>query len=84
MSVYFNINENENKNVLFYFEVKRIEDCLVETNGIEPLTSCVQGRRSSQLSYAPKYPNDNMLNDNLKTGNNKRRKKAAFHKANIN
>ena len=84
MSVYFNINENENKNVLFYFEVKRIEDCLVETNGIEPLTSCVQGRRSSQLSYAPKYQNDNILNDNLKTVNNKMRKKAAFHKANIN
>ena len=24
---------------------------LVENNGVEPLTSCVQGRRSSQLSY---------------------------------
>ena len=23
---------------------------LVENNGVEPLTSCVQGRRSSQLS----------------------------------
>ena len=24
--------------------------CCVENNGVEPLTSCVQGRRSSQLS----------------------------------
>ena len=26
---------------------------IVENNGVEPLTSCVQGRRSSQLSYTP-------------------------------
>jgi hypothetical protein len=26
----------------------------VEANGVEPMTPCVQGRCSSQLSYAPK------------------------------
>ena len=26
---------------------------MVEINGVEPLTSCLQGRRSSQLSYIP-------------------------------
>ena len=26
---------------------------LVEANGVEPMTLCVQGRCSSQLSYAP-------------------------------
>ena len=26
---------------------------LVEVNGVEPMTSCLQGRRSSQLSYTP-------------------------------
>ena len=28
---------------------------LVEIKGVEPLTSCLQGRRSSQLSYIPIY-----------------------------
>ena len=28
---------------------------LVEVNGVEPMTSCLQGRRSSQLSYTPIY-----------------------------
>ena len=28
---------------------------LVEIKGVEPLTSCLQGRRSSQLSYIPRY-----------------------------
>ena len=27
--------------------------CMVEIKGVEPLTSCLQGRRSSQLSYIP-------------------------------
>lgn len=27
---------------------------MVEIKGVEPLTSCLQGRRSSQLSYSPK------------------------------
>ena len=27
--------------------------CVVEIKGVEPLTSCLQGRRSSQLSYIP-------------------------------
>ena len=27
--------------------------CVVETVGIEPATSCLQGRRSPRLSYAP-------------------------------
>ena len=26
---------------------------MVEIKGVEPLTSCLQGRRSSQLSYIP-------------------------------
>ena len=26
---------------------------VVEIKGVEPLTSCLQGRRSSQLSYIP-------------------------------
>ena len=26
---------------------------LVELSGVEPLTSCVQGRRSTKLSYSP-------------------------------
>ena len=30
---------------------------LVEIKGVEPLTSCLQGRRSSQLSYTPIYKN---------------------------
>ena len=30
--------------------------CLVELKGLEPLTPCVQGRCSSQLSYSPTYP----------------------------
>ena len=29
--------------------------CVVEIKGVEPLTSCLQGRRSSQLSYIPMY-----------------------------
>ena len=29
--------------------------CMVEIKGVEPLTSCLQGRRSSQLSYIPMY-----------------------------
>ena len=31
---------------MFYY----IRSIMVENNGVEPLTSCVQGRRSSQLS----------------------------------
>ena len=28
---------------------------VVEIKGVEPLTSCLQGRRSSQLSYIPRF-----------------------------
>ena len=30
-----------------------LDVCVVEIKGVEPLTSCLQGRRSSQLSYIP-------------------------------
>ena len=30
-----------------------LKERLVEANGVEPMTLCVQGRCSSQLSYAP-------------------------------
>ena len=30
-----------------------LDVCVVEIKGVEPLTSCLQGRRSSQLSYSP-------------------------------
>ena len=30
-----------------------LDVCMVEIKGVEPLTSCLQGRRSSQLSYIP-------------------------------
>ena len=30
---------------------------MVEVKGVEPLTSCLQGRRSSQLSYTPIWIN---------------------------
>ena len=46
---------------------------VVEIKGVEPLTSCLQGRRSSQLSYIPIF--------NLKTikkVNNKLRKTTYF------
>ncbi len=32
-----------------------LKERLVEANGVEPMTLCVQGRCSSQLSYAPEY-----------------------------
>ena len=37
-----------NMNILWFFQfiVSAAEGCLVEVNGIEPMTSCVQGRRS--------------------------------------
>ena len=35
-----------------------LEPALVETVGIEPATSCLQGRRSPRLSYAPGYIQD--------------------------
>src|SRR6185295_20107654 len=36
------------------YESSRSFACLwVEVNGVEPMTSCLQGRRSSQLSYTP-------------------------------
>ena len=43
-----------------YIPFKKIESSikknyLVEANGVEPMTLCVQGRCSSQLSYAPEY-----------------------------
>ena len=42
----------------FLSHFKKIESSikknyLVEANGVEPMTLCVQGRCSSQLSYAP-------------------------------
>ena len=36
---------------------------VVEIKGVEPLTSCLQGRRSSQLSYIPIF---NVLKSTLK------------------
>ena len=41
---------------LFYLIISSVDEIVnlffsvVENNGVEPLTSCVQGRRSSQLS----------------------------------
>ena len=40
---------------------------MVEIKGVEPLTSCLQGRRSSQLSYIPMaYINVLFLKSTLK------------------
>ena len=36
--------------LLFPFSWKEAAEAFVENKGVEPLTSCVQGRRSSQLS----------------------------------
>ena len=33
--------------------IAMLDVCVVEIKGVEPLTSCLQGRRSSQLSYIP-------------------------------
>ena len=33
--------------------IAMLDVCMVEIKGVEPLTSCLQGRRSSQLSYIP-------------------------------
>ena len=33
--------------------IAMLDACVVEIKGVEPLTSCLQGRRSSQLSYIP-------------------------------
>ena len=35
--------------------VKKHASTFVELAGVEPATSCLQGRRSSQLSYSPKW-----------------------------
>ena len=43
-------------NFLSHFKKDRkqyVKNYLVEANGVEPMTLCVQGRCSSQLSYAP-------------------------------
>ena len=34
-------------------ERKSIKELLVEVNGVEPMTPCLQSRCSSQLSYTP-------------------------------
>ena len=36
--------------LIFFDEIPASAGNFVENNGVEPLTSCVQGRRSSQLS----------------------------------
>ena len=44
-----NINNRKQTGSIF-FSLYSIFLKIVENNGVEPLTSCVQGRRSSQLS----------------------------------
>ena len=42
--------ENRKQTKSIFFFLYSIFSKIVENNGVEPLTSCVQGRRSSQLS----------------------------------
>ena len=39
--------------IIFNVLVPYFFNKVVEIKGVEPLTSCLQGRRSSQLSYIP-------------------------------
>ena len=42
---------NKNKDILLFKNI--FITCMVELRRVELLTSCLQGRRSSQLSYSP-------------------------------
>ena len=43
------------RHIWFRWAEQYLKNYLVEANGVEPMTLCVQGRCSSQLSYAPDY-----------------------------
>ena len=46
--------------------IAMLDVCVVEIKGVEPLTSCLQGRRSSQLSYIPMAYINVLLKSTLK------------------
>ena len=48
------MNIDELKILNVHFSIVTMQLCYVELGGVEPPTSCLQGRRSSQLSYSPK------------------------------
>ena len=62
-SANFGIIKNRNLKLQAYALNSRYEPLfipMVDRKGVEPLTSSVQTRRSSQLSYRPKVPRANI------------------------